>query len=433
MWSSVYSSRMPRGGDDMADSGSFDDEELGTDLADGWYENDLHLAAELGKTLLERNKELDENLLAAQQENEEQAMQIVYLEKQLQILRDVTESKAHIYEQLDLSAQETEKTNQRLQHDLRTTQQRILKMNEIIDSLEAKTQDQQTQIQQLKAAERERLREGRRQKKILDALGANTGVYPLRRARSHDFGTASAEMLHDEELMNMHQTVKSLQEKLTLREGQINDAEAELTVLVKENRLLEEKVKELEIRGQMENIKKDYKSLSGADGAVCKYCDSLINADFEALATGDKAGKVGGVVGTPEELGAISEEEGLMSAERLNQLMGHPKTEGVSLLGEINAQYNTLMDKYSALLLRSRCGSLRDESIRPRALSLRKRAETGVQTLDKAGTPTKGAQASPVDSMFENGPPEYKKLFKEIFEILHRPQFSESMNSGGPS
>ena len=38
---------------------------------------DLHLAAELGKTLLERNKELDESLLAAQQENEEQAMQIV--------------------------------------------------------------------------------------------------------------------------------------------------------------------------------------------------------------------------------------------------------------------------------------------------------------------------------------------------------------------
>ena len=38
---------------------------------------DLHLAAELGKTLLERNKELDDNLQAAQQEKEEQTMQIV--------------------------------------------------------------------------------------------------------------------------------------------------------------------------------------------------------------------------------------------------------------------------------------------------------------------------------------------------------------------
>ncbi|XP_038063965.1 cerebellar degeneration-related protein 2-like [Patiria miniata] len=429
MWSSMYSSRMPRGGGDMADSGSFDDEEMGNDLADGWYENDLHLAAELGKTLLERNKELDENLLAAQQENEEQAMQIVYLEKQLQILRDVTESKAHIYEQLDLNAQETEKTKHELQHELRTAQQRILRMNDTIDSLEVKTQDQQTQIQQLKVAERERLREGRRQKKILEALGATTGAYPLRRARSHDFGVANTETLHDEELMNMHQTIRNLQEKLTQREQQINDSEAELTVLLKENRLLEEKTKELEVRGQMEDIKKDYKSLSGANEAVCKYCDSLINADFEALACGDKAGRAGSVVGSVEELGGISEEEGLMSAERLNQLVGHPKHEGVSLLGEIDAQYHTLMDRYNSLLLRSRCGSFRDENIRPRTLSIRKKAETGVQTL--AGTPTKGVQGSPMDSMFENGPPEYKKLFNEIFEIIHRPQFSQSESGNG--
>ena len=50
-----------------------------------------------------------------------------YLEKQLQILRDVTESKATVYEQLDLNSHELEKNNHRLEHDFRTAQQRILR------------------------------------------------------------------------------------------------------------------------------------------------------------------------------------------------------------------------------------------------------------------------------------------------------------------
>ncbi|XP_071797029.1 cerebellar degeneration-related protein 2-like [Asterias amurensis] len=433
MWSRLMSNRMPRGDCDMADSGSFDDEEFGNenDLTDGWYDNDLHLAAELGKTLLERNKELDDNLQAAQQEKEEQTMQIVYLEKQLQILRDVTESKANIYEQLDLNAQETDKVNQRLQHDLRTAQQKNIRLNETNELLETKIQEQQSQIQQLKTVERERLREGRRQKKILEALGANSGsAHPLRRARSHDFGVANSDMLLDEQLVNMHKTTKNLQEKVTLKDQRIHDMEAELSVLLKENKLLEERLKEVEIKSRMEDIKKDYKSLSSSNDAVCKYCDSLINADFEAIASeGGRTKGAGGSRGS-QELTVISEQEGLLSPEGSNQLMGHPKTEGLSLLGEIDAQYNSLMDRYNSLLVRSRCSSFRDETIRPRALSIRKRNEASVQTHQ--GTPP---QPSPVDSMFEHGPPEYKKLFGEIFEILHRPQYlqQEAVGATGQS
>lgn len=104
--------------------------------------SDLQLAAELGKTLLERNKELENIIKAHQSTVEEQAQEIEviffffrnirdssiilrldrniisfffqYMKKQTAALREVNDSRLKIYEQLEVSIQDLERANHRL-------------------------------------------------------------------------------------------------------------------------------------------------------------------------------------------------------------------------------------------------------------------------------------------------------------------------------
>ncbi|PIK51130.1 putative cerebellar degeneration-related protein 2-like [Apostichopus japonicus] len=201
-------------------------DEVDYTVCEGWYDNDLQLAAELGKTLLERNKELEALLVTSQQQIQDQALQIVYLEKQLQVLRDVTETKAKIYEELDVTSQELEKTNDNLNHELRTAQQRITsclvylqKFSETIEQLEAKVVDQQQQADQLRKAERGRLVEGRKQTRILETLvNFSHGGFQLRRAHSFDLGKSSLESAYEEEMTTLHMNVRNLKRLVANKE-----------------------------------------------------------------------------------------------------------------------------------------------------------------------------------------------------------------------
>ncbi|CAF94160.1 unnamed protein product, partial [Tetraodon nigroviridis] len=88
-------------------------------------EHDLQLAAELGKSLLERNQELEQGLQQMCSSNQEQQQEIEHLGRQVELLRQVNDQHAKVYEQLDASARELEQKNQRLVLDKRTAQQRL--------------------------------------------------------------------------------------------------------------------------------------------------------------------------------------------------------------------------------------------------------------------------------------------------------------------
>lgn len=108
------------------------------------YDNtDLQLAAQLGKTLLERNKALELSLKQKQTVIEDQEHQIEvgfgfgcprrkhiltqdiitvklcaqYLNKQTAALREVNDSRLRIYENLEVNINDLEKTNLRLQNE----------------------------------------------------------------------------------------------------------------------------------------------------------------------------------------------------------------------------------------------------------------------------------------------------------------------------
>ncbi|KAG7272708.1 hypothetical protein CRUP_029647 [Coryphaenoides rupestris] len=79
-------------------------------------EHDLHLAAQLGKTLLDRNHELEQALQHMYTTNDEQLQGIEHLKQQVELLRQMNEQHAKVYEQLDLVARDLEHSNQRLDH-----------------------------------------------------------------------------------------------------------------------------------------------------------------------------------------------------------------------------------------------------------------------------------------------------------------------------
>lgn len=113
--------------------------------------DDLQLAAELGKTLLERNKELETALRQHQNVIEDQAQEIEYLTKQTVALREVNDSRLRIYEQLEVSIQDLERANHRLAVDHAADKKHIKTMCSNIETLESKCEELQKIVDDLNA------------------------------------------------------------------------------------------------------------------------------------------------------------------------------------------------------------------------------------------------------------------------------------------
>ncbi|XP_063531700.1 cerebellar degeneration-related protein 2-like isoform X2 [Cydia strobilella] len=113
--------------------------------------DDLQLAAELGKTLLERNKELETALRQHQNVIEDQTQEIEYLTKQTVALREVNDSRLRIYEQLEVSIQDLERANHRLAVDHAAEKKHIKTLCSNIETLEGKCEDLQKTVDDLNA------------------------------------------------------------------------------------------------------------------------------------------------------------------------------------------------------------------------------------------------------------------------------------------
>ncbi|CAG9585692.1 unnamed protein product [Danaus chrysippus] len=112
---------------------------------------DLQLAAELGKTLLERNKELETALRQHQNVIEDQTQEIEYLTKQTVALREVNDSRLRIYEQLEVSIQDLERANHRLAVDHAADKKHIKTLCNTIETLETKCEEFQKTVDDLNA------------------------------------------------------------------------------------------------------------------------------------------------------------------------------------------------------------------------------------------------------------------------------------------
>ncbi|MCI4391790.1 hypothetical protein PGIGA_G00138450 [Pangasianodon gigas] len=392
-----------------------------------WYsrkelEHDLHLAAELGKTLLERNHELEQGLQQMYSTNQEQLQEIEYLNKQVELLRQMNDQHTKMYEQLDVAARDLETTNHRLVLDNRTAQGKIQSLTETIDSLQSHMESLQKQVEELKASQSERSRRERAEARRGLAAQSVSCLYDLHRetrlsSESHSDDRSWWALdagLVEEEKSALQSALRSLHTQLGSERERREAAEKVMELTERENRALEEQLAQLEgtrrHQAELEAEVEELRQLWRSESSSVRPTDSLV-ADAVIFLTEEKGAESGAEV--------VEEEEG--SEQELRR--GHELTcirrseavrqRGISLLNEVDAQYSVLKTKYEELLLRCQRG---DDA----------QSHKAVQT---PAASLKSQSASLMDDAYQ---PEYRALFKEIFTCIQKTKEDLSENRATP-
>ncbi|XP_042545721.1 cerebellar degeneration-related protein 2 [Dipodomys spectabilis] len=405
-----------------------------------WYDHrdlqqDLQLAAELGKTLLDRNTELEDSLQQMYTTNQEQLQEIEYLSKQVELLRQMNEQHAKVYEQLDVTARDLEETNQKLVADSKASQQKILSLTETIECLQTNIDHLQGQVEELKTSsqgQRPRPSEAR----AAPAFACLKELYDLRQHFVYDHVFAekiaslqSQQSPEEEENAHLQRAVAALQAQLGAERRKRAALEEELGLVLAENRELEQRLRgadacrarALELEAEVADMRQRLRAEHPFAGGVEKLVPDALFVPFKEPGQ-SLLEEI--FLGTPEAprrpLKRSSSETVLSSsAAGADAAGGHEHTcirrakavrqRGVSLLHEVDSQYSALKEKYEALLRRCQ----------PEPDSLSHKAVQTSRAL-AAREPAAGAPEPPRGPPSPGTPPEYKALFQEIFSCIKK-------------
>ncbi|XP_029805290.1 cerebellar degeneration-related protein 2 isoform X2 [Suricata suricatta] len=365
-----------------------------------WYDHrdlqqDLQLAAELGKTLLDRNTELEDSLQQMYTTNQEQLQEIEYLTKQVELLRQMNEQHAKVYEQLDITARELEETNQKLVADSKASQQRILRHF------------------------------------VYDHVFAEK-ITSLQSQQSPD----------EEENEHLKKTVTMLQAQLSLERQKRLTMEEEYGLVLKENSELEQQLgamdayraRALELEAEVAEMRQVLQSEHPFVNGVEKLVPDSLFISFkehsqslleELLLPVPEAHR--------KPLKRSSSETVLSTLAGGDIVRGHEETcirraravkqRGISLLHEVDTQYSALKVKYEELLKKCQQG---EDSLSHKAVQTSRalvKDLTGTNAQPEPGTGSwepASVSPEPVSSPTTTPPPEYKALFKEIFSCIKK-------------
>ncbi|XP_041942058.1 cerebellar degeneration-related protein 2 [Alosa sapidissima] len=455
---------------------------------DLWYskqdlENDLHLAAELGKTLLDRNHELEQSLQQMYTNNQEQLQEIEYLTKQMDVLRQMNEQHAKVYEQLDGVARELEQGNCKLMQDNRAAQQRIQSLTETVDTLQAHMDELQEQVEQLSAAQSERSRrekaqlQQRRTSLSAQSVPCLKELYDLHQDKclmstdvlacerpwvlQPEEQTAAAEA-EEEERAALCGLVQTLEAQLEVERSRRHEAEQEAEATAEENSMLGQRlaaldgcrIRQAELEAEVEELRQLWRSeMASARRAQQRalHDDVSLSAD----------GQPGGEHERGEELEEEEEEqeeeeqdEGEEVVEEEERGEGKPRARcqsegaiqgasgeelrrrhrptcarrpralltrrGVSLLSEVDAQYSALQRQYDELLRRSQHSAAAGGPLSHKAVQTPAGGGSCPIYAHAAAHAAAHAPRRRLSSSASGEPPEYKALFMEIFNCIQK-------------
>ncbi|XP_069761709.1 cerebellar degeneration-related protein 2 isoform X2 [Narcine bancroftii] len=361
--------------------------------------DDLHLAAELGKALLDRNTELEEALQQMYGTNQEQLQEIEYLTKQVEFLRQMNEQHTKVYEQLDGTTRELEVTNQKLVMEIKASESKIASLTETVESLHSHVDELQQQIEDLQSSVREETEEQRRAAQSFPCLKE---LYNFRKLLAHDQAVA-------EERERLRRSVAALRNQLEAERRRTNELEQERRWVESEKVSLERGVASLQESGRR------LAELEGSVAELRRRC-----AEPHHLA----AGLLHGLLLFPER--DIDEplcDEPPDSLPADDPVQGHERTcirraeavrrRGVSLLNEVDEQYSALQLKYNELL--SRCQNPGD-TCSHKAVQTPGPLEQARNVLGPEPVVPGTQPAAPCSDT----QPEYKLLFQEIFNCIQR-------------
>ncbi|KAK1784770.1 hypothetical protein P4O66_003445 [Electrophorus voltai] len=392
-------------------------------------EHDLHLAAELGKTLLERNHELEQGLQEMYTTNHEQLQEIEYLNKQVDLLRQMNDHHVKVYEHLDVASRDLEKNNHSLRLENRAAQGKIQSLTETIDGLQAHMEVLQRQVEELKVVQAQCSRRERveaRWSLAAHSVSCLKELYDL-----HEEAALTSESREErswpgldhaqlaEEKSCLWDTLRSLQVQLAA-ERKLREASEHVTEETEQEKQdLERRLAQLQRserrQAELEAEVDELRQLWRSESLRARGADALLL----------------GAVFFPSEEEEEPEEEDEEEPERLPRghvwaeelRRGHERTcarratragsrRGVSLLSEVDAQYSALQAQYEELLQRSRRSH---DALSHKAVQ----------------TPAAHACTRPHGSTHELYQPEYKALFEEIFTCIQKTKEDLRENSVG--
>lgn len=415
-------------------------EELMDEQADenqDWYQNDLHLAAELGKALLETNRELETQAMHLQQVNHEQNLEIEFLSKQLETARNNFDSRMKVYEDVDRHNQELEKTNQRLLLDAKGDKQRIEKLLATVEHLEEKCEEYQKKIEEMKKEDsikqRQQKQENRRALSLANLQGnsentKNIYISDLQWTYNDQFKKLPLNP-YEIEIKKLQDNIKQMKAQQIIERRKKEDLETEVSLLWEENDSMERKNKELEEqikiledelhKSKLETTKTLAYELSKFDPQ--NVIASEVEVDNPQFNSGGKLVKLNGggsLYGSTESVNQIAPDTKELSPV-------DPDKNSVSILNELETQYHNLFQKYEDLLhgKGKRSGSLNEigetfDEVLQRQLAV---SHKEVQTLLKLHTSDVSCGATAADEC----PPPYKSIFRDIFATLKKSRIEE--------
>ncbi|CAM4521471.1 cerebellar degeneration-related protein 2 isoform X1 [Lepidochelys kempii] len=422
-----------------------------------WYDQqdlqqDLHLAAELGKTLLDRNTELEESLQQMYATNQEQLQEIEYLTKQVELLRQMNDQHAKVYEQLDVTARELEDANQKLVADSRVSQQKILSLTETIESLQTHIDDLQRQVEELKKSGRGHMNHERsEQPRSVHSFSCLKELYDLRKYFVYDHIFAEKITSMDSQLSPIEEENENLKKALTVLEAQLNlekekrvTMEEEYQLMVKENCDLEQRLVDKDLyQARAEELELEVAEMRQMFQSENTFVNSMENLVPESFFISFKESLEREISQSPSEDASLtvpqldkralkrsSSETFLSSAASGDLLKGHEETcirraeavkqRGISLLNEVDAQYNALKVKYEELLKKCQMDedSLKHKAVQTSKLCSKDSSVGNIQS-DRSATDQEYGNVELTGSP-TNTIPEYKALFKEIFSCIRK-------------
>ncbi|XP_063284945.1 cerebellar degeneration-related protein 2 [Pelobates fuscus] len=410
-----------------------------------WYDHqdlqqDLQLAAELGKTLLDRNTELEESLQQMYCTNQEQIQEIEYLTKQVDLLRRMNEQHAKVYEQLDVTAKEMEEANQKLVLESRTSQQKISSLTETIENLQSNIDDLQKQVEELKKPGYVcRSRDKFDQSRSTQSVSCLKELYDLRKYFVYDHVFAEKiTSLHsqpgpfEEENNTLKKTLALLETQLGLERKKREDLEAEYQQVIKENSELEQilldqdscQARAIELEAEVAEMRQICRTDRIFANNVEKLIPESIYISFKDTSDKDSDQEMAVKLLEVEKkpLRRSSSEMVLPSVTADPILNGHEETcirrteavkqRGISLLNEVDSQYSALKVKYEELL--QRC-QLDDNDLTQKAIQTTKTPENMSNSQEESPL-----SHSPQAGKSPGTQPEYKLLFQEIFSCIKK-------------
>ncbi|XP_026742633.1 cerebellar degeneration-related protein 2-like isoform X1 [Trichoplusia ni] len=243
---------------------------------------DLQLAAELGKTLLERNKELETALRQHQNVIEDQAQEIEYLTKQTVALREVNDSRLRIYEQLEVSIQDLERANHRLAVDHAAEKKHIKTLCANIETLESKCEDLQKTVDDLNAQLEISRRRAERKPEIEKPKEKEKSVELTLSVKKSDVSSTPIKTVaplpeltkEDEDLLRLSDELRESKVAFAQEQRRVTELEEQLASMVQENNRLHDQFRNWQQReDEPKSMHEEFSILEEVrQGQLCIRC-----------------------------------------------------------------------------------------------------------------------------------------------------------------